>query len=310
MVNKELTKTQQKAPATVKNIIANVNIKKRFQDILGKKSAGFMASIIDISNSKNFQNVDQFSIVSSALVAATLDLPINPNLGFAYVVPYNDKKRGKIAQFQMGYKGFIQLAERTGQYKTINAFKVYEGDIKHIDKLTGEIEFNEETADVEEDDDKRKAAGYVAYFRLLNGFEKTLYMTTKQIEKHAKKYSQSYRSTKAWVRESSPWSTDFDTMALKTVTKLLLSKYGMLSIDMQMALETDQAVIKSDVLHGGTVGGNNAEYVDNKNAVDVDYEEELRNANSKGIDIEEDGSQNQASGKEEPKKEVEKGPGF
>lgn len=310
MENRAITNKQQsKSPVTVKNIIANINIKKRFESILGKKASGFMASIIDVASSKNFQNVEQYSIVSSALVAATLDLPINPNLGFAYVVPYNDKKRGKIAQFQMGYKGFIQLAERTGQYKTINAIKIYEGDIKHIDKLTGEIEFNEENENIE-DDDKKKVVGYVAYFRLINGFEKTLYMTANKIEKHAKKYSQSYKSRKDYIVKSSRWTTDFDTMALKTVLKLLLSKYGMLSIDMQMALETDQAVIKSDVLHGGTVGGNNAEYVDNKDAVDVDYEEELRNANSKGIDIEEDEAQNQTSNKEEPKKEPEKGPGF
>lgn len=299
MENKNLVKGQQKPPVNVKNVIANVNIQKRFKEVLGKKSSGFMASIIDVASSKNFQNVDGFSIVSSALVAATLDLPINPNLGFAYIVPYNDKKRGKIAQFQMGYKGFVQLAERTGQYKTINAIEIYEGEIKHIDRLTGEIEFNE---DIDESD-KKKIVGYVAYFKLINGFEKTLYMSKEQIEKHAKKYSQSYKSHKEYIVKSSRWTTDFDTMALKTVLKLLLSKYGMLSIDMQTALETDQAVIKGNVLNGGHVGSRNAEYVDNE-PTDVDYEEELQNANSQNIDFKEYSEEEKETEKDKEKVEA------
>ncbi|KAA8668768.1 recombinase RecT [Clostridium sp. HV4-5-A1G] len=296
MENRKLSKNQEnqgKAPVTVKNIIANVNIKKRFQDVLGKRAFGFMASIIDVANSKNFENVEPFSIVSSALVAATLDLPINPNLGFAYIVPYNDRKRGKVAQFQMGYKGFVQLAERTGQYKTINAIVVYEGDIKHINRLTGEIELDDKNTKQD------KIIGYISYFRLINGFEKAFFMTVEQVEKHAKKYSQSYKSHKDYIVKSSRWTTDFDTMALKTVIKLLLSKYGMLSIDMQLALETDQALIKGSVLRDGEhINGNNVEYVDNKNAVDVDFEEELKNVNSQELDIEEDSSsQNEKTGK-------------
>jgi recombination protein RecT len=291
MENKKLSKNH--GNVTVKNIIANESIKKRFQDVLGKRAFGFMASIIDIASNKNLEDVEPFSIVSSALVAATLDLPINPNLGFAYIVPYNDKKRGKVAQFQMGYKGFIQLAERTGQYKTINAIVVYEGDIKHINRLTGEIELDDKNTKQD------KIIGYISYFRLINGFEKAFYMTVDQVEKHAKKYSQSYKSHKDYIVKSSRWTTDFDTMALKTVIKLLLSKYGMLSIDMQLALETDQALIKGSVLRDGEhINGNNVEYVDNKDAIDVNFEEELKNANSQELDINEDNlSQNEKTKK-------------
>lgn len=301
MENKNLV--NKPAEVNVRNILANVNMKKRFEEILGKKAAGFMASIINVSNN-NLQGVEQFSIVSNALVAATLDLPINPNLGFAYLVPYNCKENVngqstwiKKAQFQMGYKGYIQLAMRSGQYKTINATEIYEGDIKKVNRLTGEIEFNEENPENE------NIIGYIAYFKLLNGFEKSLYMTKEQVEKHAKRYSQTYKSNKDYVKESSKWSTDFDAMAIKTVLKLLLSKYGILSIEMQTALETDQAIIKNDALKDGDIQGN-IQYPDNPHAIDVDYEEELKKANKQEIDIQDEKTA------EVPTEQKEEGPEF
>lgn len=251
--------------STVKGLLANVNYKKRFEEILGKKAAGFMSSIINVSNSQGLQGCEPGSVISSAVVAATLDLPIDQNLGFAYIVPYNDKKKGKIAQFQMGYKGFVQLAMRSGQYKTISSSEVYKDEIKKYNRITGEIEFNEDF----KLDEKSEVVGYIAYFKLTNGFEKYLYMTVKELDNHAKKYSQSYRSEKSWVRDSCLWSTNFETMATKTVLKLLLSKYGILSIEMQKALESDQAEIKED----GQV-----EYIDNKedsNFVDAEYTTDL-----------------------------------
>lgn len=285
----------------VKNILANVNMKKRFEEILGKKAAGFMASITNIANLPTLAGVDPMSIVSSAVVAATLDLPIDPNLGFAYIVPYNCKQKidgkeswVKKAQFQMGYKGFIQLAMRSGQFKTINAVEVYEGDIKKVNRLTGEIEFTEENPNQD------KVTGYVAYFQLLNGFEKALYMTTEQIEKHAKKYSQTYKSDKDYIVKNSKWTTDFDAMAIKTVLKLLLSKYGILSIEMQRALETDQAIIKEEVANGAEINSNNVEYVDNpenhSNVHDVDYTEAEENQHKDdyaGTPFAEGGSENE-----------------
>lgn len=259
LMNKSEGQIQQH---TVKGLLANVNYKKRFEEILGKKAAGFMSSIINISNSPGLKECEPTSIISSAVVAATLDLPIDQNLGFAYIVPYNDKKKGKVAQFQMGYKGFVQLAMRSGQYKTISSSEVYEGEIKKFNRITGDIEFDE-SFEVKEDS---KIVGYIAYFRLTNGFEKYLYMTVDQLEKHAKKYSQSYKSSKQWVRDSCLWATDFQSMATKTVLKLLLSKYGILSIEMQKALETDQAVIKDGEKQ-------EVEYVDNIEAVETEFKE-------------------------------------
>lgn len=264
------TAVQNKPQNNVKNILANVNYKKRFEEILGKKAPGFISSIINISNSPTLKDCEPMSVVSAAVVAATLDLPIDPNLGQSYIVPYNDKNKGKIAQFQIGYKGFIQLAMRSGQYKTINAVEVYEGELKHVNRLTGEIEF-EDTPEP-----SNKIIGYVAYFRLLNGFEKAFYMTKEQIEAHGKKYSQSYKSKKDFVVKSSLWTTDFDTMAIKTVLKLLLSKYGVLSIEMQKAIEADQAFIKDDVVtKGAEFDSSKAEYIDvpTDGAIDVEYQE-------------------------------------
>lgn len=259
---------------TVQSLLASPNLKGRFNDILGKKAAGFMSSIISVANSKSLIGAEPMTIVSAAVVAATLDLPINPNLGFAYIVPYNNKRKVngkwesvKEASFQIGYKGTIQLAMRTGQYKTINATEVYKGDIKKINRFTGDIEFNEDNADTSE------IVGYLAYFKLINGFEKFFYMTKEQVESHAKRYSQTYKSENEYVRSSSKWTTDFDAMALKTVLKLLLSKYGILSIEMQTAFAADQAVIKSGVVDGESIE-DNVDYADNpENVHDVEFEE-------------------------------------
>ncbi|HBF8529308.1 TPA: recombinase RecT [Clostridioides difficile] len=251
---------------SVKNLLSTEAYKKRFKEVLKDKANTFMASVVNVSNLPSLKDAEPNSILKSAMVAATLDLPIDPNLGFSYLVPFVNKGV-KEAQFQIGYKGFIQLAMRTGQYKTINAIEIYENEIKSVNRLTGEIEFNEN----EDEIDKEIVVGYIAYFKLLNGFEKTLYMSKEDMEKYAKRYSQTYKSNKDYVVKSSLWTTDFDAMAVKTVLKRLLSKYGILSIEMQKALETDQAVIKDD---------NSVEYVDRQ--VEEEIEE---NANKKTIDI-------------------------
>jgi recombination protein RecT len=236
---------------SIKSILDNPIIKKRFEEVLNKRAPQYMSSIINLVNGDtNLKKCDCMSIIASAMVAATLDLPIDKNLGFAWIIPYNDK-----AQFQMGYKGYIQLAMRTGQYKTINAIEVYEGDIKRVNRLTGEVEFDETNTKQE------KIIGYIAYFRLINGFEKTFYMPVEKMEKHAKRYSQTYKSNKDYIVKNSKWSTDFDAMALKTVLKLLLSKYGILSVEMQTAIAADQGTIRNGVIDSGTVQGN-VDYVD------------------------------------------------
>lgn len=224
------TKPEPRDP--LKSLLNQDAIKRRFEGMLGKKAAGFMSSIISATQAnRELSKADPLSIVAAAAVAASLDLPINPSLGFAHIVPY--KKDGyPIAQFQMGYRGFIQLGMRTGQYKTINACEVYEGELQRSNRFTGEMEFdeNQRTSDT--------VIGYVAYFKLINGFEKWLYMTVDQIHAHAKQYSQSYNNPKG------RWQVDFPAMARKTVIKMLLSHYGILSIEMQTAIQADQAVVR------------------------------------------------------------------
>jgi len=247
--------------ARVKGLLGNDQVKEKFNEVLKDKAPGFIASITSlVSSSQNFEDVDANTIMQSAMVAATLDLPINPNLGFAYVVPYGGK-----AQFQMGWKGFVQLALRTGQYRLLNAIEVYEGELISRNKITGEIVLDE-TKRISD-----KVIGFVSFFRLVNGFEKTLYMSAEEMEKHAKRYSQTYKSTKKWVVEQSKWTTDFDAMALKTVIKLLLSKYGILSVQLQKAIQADQAVI-SETKDGEAV----YEYVDNAEEIEAEVVDEKK----------------------------------
>lgn len=217
---------------TLSTMLSQGSIRKRFEDVLGKKAPGFISSILALQTfNKQIKDADPRSVISAAAIAATLDLPINPNLGFAHIVPYRDHGGAPIAQFQMGWKGFVQLAIRTGLYKTINATEIYEGELISYNRLSSEfiIDDTKRTSD--------KIVGYVAYFKLLSGFEKTLYMTVEQVRKHAQKYSKSYS------RPGTPWQINFDAMAIKTVVKLLLSKWGILSIEMQRALTMDQGVI-------------------------------------------------------------------
>ena len=232
----------------IKSLFESEDVKKRFHDMLGAKAAGFMVSVINtVTNDKNLALADRNSILFAAATAAALDLPINQNLGFAYIIPYKGKE-GTKAQFQMGFKGYKQLALRSGQFKIINATDVRESELMDIDYLTGEVRFIW-TKDIDARE-KLKTIGYVAYFELINGFKKSLYMPVNKIEKHAKKYSQSYRSGYG------NWKDDFEAMALKTVTKLLLSKDAPLSIEMQKAVVNDQSVISD-------WQGNSMQYVDN-----------------------------------------------
>jgi len=215
----------------VKSLLNSPAIKKRLEELSGKRAPQFATSIINlVSSDKNLQQCDPMSIISSCMVAASLDLPVDKNLGYMWVVPYKDNKTGKmIAQPQMGYKGYIQLALRTAVYKAINAIPVYEGELVKWNPLTEELEI---------DFEKRKSdavIGYAGYFELVNGFRKTVYWTRDQIISHAKKYSKSFH------KESSPWQDPekFEGMALKTVIRNMLSKWGILSVEMRMAYSED-----------------------------------------------------------------------
>lgn len=209
----------------MKELVNNTALNKMFKDALKENSGAFLSSLIDLYNSDtNLQKCKAKDVIMEALKAATLKLPINKQLGFAYIVPYKD-----VPQFQLGYKGYIQLAMRTGQYQNLNAGIIYEGmEIKN-NYLAGTIEIH---GDKQSDNE----IGYFAYFKLINGFEKCLYMSKEDITKHAQKFSKTYSF------KGSSWQSNFSAMALKTVTRLLLSKYGILSTEMQTAItnEADQ----------------------------------------------------------------------
>ena len=222
--------------SNIKQISTFVNkdsIKNKFTEVLGKNAGSFLSSALTVlsQNDKLSMSTEE-SVYTAMLTAATLNLPLNPSLGFAYLVPFNNRKKGvQECQFQIGYKGLIQLAMRSGQFKTISAAPIFEGQLISSNPLTGfEFDFSVES--------NGNPIGYAAYFSLTNGFEKTLYIDKKTIDKHGKKYSQTYKSGFGL------WKDDFEAMALKTVLKLLLGKYAPMSIEMQRAVISDQAVIK------------------------------------------------------------------
>jgi len=227
------------AIATIKAYGSNPAVKARFEEVLKNRAPQFMASIINACNTNaSLQKCDPATVFGAGMVAAALDLPVDQNLGFAAIVPYGVK-----AQFQMMWKGFVQLAIRTGQYKDIGVSSIYEDEVKAYDPITGHIEFNPvEQRKQRDNGEDKKIVGYYAWFELSSGFKKSLYWTVKQVQNHAKKYSKAYGTG----RTDTPWTTMFDSMAQKTVLKLLLSKFGMLSIEMQRAITADQAVMKED----------------------------------------------------------------
>ncbi len=217
--------------------INNDTVKKNIEAVLGERTPQFITSVVSLVNSSEaLKAADKKSVMGACLTAAALNLPINQNLGFAFIIPYKNNKEGiTVAQFQMGYKGFIQLAMRSGQFKTINVSDVKKGELKGINRLSGEIDFAW-LPDL--DREKAETIGFVAYIRLTNGFEKSLYMTAEELKQHGIKFSQSMK------RGYGLWKDDFDAMAKKTVIKLLLSKYAPMDSDMAKAQEADQAIIK------------------------------------------------------------------
>lgn len=239
----------------LKSLLATEAIRKQMKSLLGDKAGHFMMAIVGVvEGTPQLQDCEPQSIINSAIASATLDLPIEKNLGYAYIVPYKDK-----AQFQMGYKGYIQLALRSGQYKYINSIEIKEGELENYNLLTGEFNFK-----FIEDINQRleaKTIGYASYIEFTNGFRNTLYMTKEQVLDHAEKYSQSYGTDLKKGYSSSNWSKNFDAMALKTVLKLNLSKFGALSVSVQKALQIDGSSIKS-ISEEGAI---NVEYVDNTN---------------------------------------------
>ena len=245
MNNQVQAQPQQKQPPALKAFFDKPNVQNKIKELVGKNAATFATSVMQIANSNSMlKTADPMSIFNAACMAATLNLPLQNGLGFAYIVPFRNNRENKTeAQFQIGYKGFIQLAQRSGQFKRLVAIPVYKKQLLKKDFING-FEFDWEQTP----EDGELPIGYYAYFKLVNEFSAELYMTYEEIDAHAKKYSQTYRTyleKKAkgqWAQ--SVWADNFEAMALKTVTKLLLSKQAPLSVEMQQAVLADQAVVK------------------------------------------------------------------
>lgn len=229
-------------------------IQNRIMKTIGsEKGQRFITAIVSaVNNNSSLAECTNDSIYSGALLGESLNLSPSPQLGHYYLVPFKDKEKGKVAQFQLGYKGYLQLAIRSGYYKKINVLDIKEGELIKYNPLDEEIEVS--LIDDEEQREKAKTVGYYAMFEYTNGFKKTLYWSKNKMVEHAKKYSQGYRADIVKGTSYTFWSKDFDSMAFKTMLRQLISKWGIMSIEMQNAFDKDMAVINSD----GTT-----DYVDN-----------------------------------------------
>ena len=267
-IQNQLAAQKTGKPASPPNVTALVNtfldrdgLRKRFDELLGKRSPQFISSIVSMVNAD--QKMQQafceapMTVIQAALKAATFDLPIDQNLGYAYIVPFKNwkpdlKKKVMEASFILGWKGMHQLALRTGAYKTINVVDIREGELKSYNRLTEEVDI-----DFIEDESEREqhpVIGYVGYYRLVNGAEKTVYMSVKQIENHEKKFRKG--DSMGWG-----WQNDWDAMARKTVYRILIGKWGVMSIDYQTADEGKQLadVMAEDARAEGVI---DAEYLE------------------------------------------------
>jgi len=229
-MSKDTALVTKNTALTVSQYLNSDSVKRHIEGILKERAPQLMTSLISLANlTPGLAKCDPKTLLYCGMKAASLDLPLDNNLGFAYAVPY-----GKDAQFQTGYRGFIQLAQRTGQYKKINVLEIKVGELKHWDPFTEEIELV-----LIDDADKRESlavVGYAGIFELLNGFTKHTYWTKERVIKHAKRFSKAFNN--------GPWRTDFDAMAKKTVIKELIGKWGPMSVQLREAVKFDQSVIR------------------------------------------------------------------
>ena len=239
-VQNSLAKKAQKLGLT--SYLAQEKVKNQINEVIGGKNGQrFISSIVSaVNNNPQLAECTNQSILSGALLGESLKLSPSPQLGQYYLVPFKDKNKGMVAQFNLGYKGYIQLAIRSGQYKKLNVLAIKEGELVKFDPLNEEIEVNL----IENEDEREKAptTGYYAFFEYINGFKKAIYWSKSKMEAHALKYSAGYRAKKGYTF----WEKDFDGMAYKTMLRQLISKWGIMSIDMQSAIDADTALINED----------------------------------------------------------------
>ena len=251
-VKNSLTKTESTKKAGISAYLLHDAVKAQINNVVGKDGQRFIASVVSaVTVNPELQDCSNASILSAALQGESLKLSPSPQLGAYYMVPY-DGNDGKVAQFQIGYKGYIQLAIRSGQYKKLNVLAIKEGELVSFDPLTEEIEVN--LIEDEELREKTSTVGYYAMYELINGFRKAIYWSRKKMESHALKYSQGYKKDKEKGWSYSFWSKDFDAMACKTMIRQLIGHYGVMSVEFETAYTADMAVINED---------GSKEYVDN-----------------------------------------------
>ena len=264
-VNEKVTVPAKQSKPKFSVMIQSDAYKNLINNTLGdpKRASGFITAITSaVATNQALTECDPVTILSAGLLGETLQLSPSPQLGQYYLVPFQARKLGrKVAQFQLGYKGYIQLAIRSGQYKKLNAMAIKEGELIKYDPLNEEIEVQ-----LIEDDAEREAAptiGYYAMFEYLNGFRKVIYWSKEKMESHALQYSQGYKAKKGYTF----WEKDFDSMAIKTLLRQLISKWGIMSIDFQKAYEADMGVLRP--------GTDKIEYVDNDDSfsVEEDFED-------------------------------------
>ena len=244
-VSNNLAKSQQKTSLTA--YLSNDAVKNQINSIVGgKNGTRFISSIISAVNANaSLQECTNASILSAALLGESLNLSPSPQLGQYYMVPFKNNNAGvKVAQFQLGYKGYIQLAIRSGQYKKLNVLAIKEGELINFNPLDEEIEVKLIADEAERE--KAETIGYYAMFEYTNGFKKAMYWSKEKMKAHAIKYSQGYAADVKKGTKWTFWSKDFDGMAYKTMLRQIISKWGIMSIEMQAALDSDMAVINED----------------------------------------------------------------
>ena len=283
----ELVKAQQEAKNKLNAIpfasfMGNETIKRRIANTIGSdRGQRFITGIISaVNNNSTLAECTNDSIYSGALLGESLNLSPSPQLGHYYLVPFNDKEKGKVAQFQLGYKGYLQLAIRSGYYTKINVLAIKEGELIKYDPLNEEIEVKLIENELERE--TSKTIGYYAMFEYKNGFKKSMYWSIEKMRAHALQYSQGYKKDIEKKTSYTFWSKDFDGMAYKTMLRQLISKWGIMSIELQNAVEKDMGVIHDD----GTV-----DYVDNK-PEEIIEQDEVKEANyteatKENVDVEE-----------------------